>query len=247
MTQILVAADDSQAGLHAVEVAETLARMAGADLSVCTVVESTGVEMPAPLARRQPRVARGVPGVEIVRQAEELHADLLVIGRAAGPDGERPVLGVTGDAVVRRSLVPCLFVPPTHTGIGRVVVALDGTERGFGVLDWARRMLRITGGEALAITVEPADIGGLPGEPVLTARSLRVSQALRAGGETACWPLLVRQGEPAAAIRAELTSPHSDLLVVGTRRGGPGGPPVSTGVGRMLIHTAPTAVLTVPL
>lgn len=251
---LLAAADHSAAGLHAMAVAESLVEGSGARLSVVTVLSSPEQVLPEALARYRPMVAHGVPGVEIVRAAEELGADLIVLGRTIRGSHTAPRLGPTADAIVRRSRVPCLFVPLGQCGFGRVVVALDGTERGLSVLPAAYRFLDLhgarAGGKLEAVTVEKATVtAGVAGVPHTPAAG-RIAQALEVPveGRPAPPPFRVLQGEPAARIRSELRVPEHELLVIGARRGGPGGLiPGSTGVGRLLLYTAPCAVLTIPL
>lgn len=245
---VLAAADDSPAGLHAVRVARTLAQAAGLRLSVVTVrAADDEEEVPAALREFRPLVARGVPGIEIVRVAEELHADLLVLGRKLYGDPDTLQLGPTADQVARRSQVPCLFVPESQDLFRQHLVALDGTERGYLVLEAAREFVRLSGGTLQAVTVEPAEAASA--EPPPPGRSLQVAKALARLGMDGVRKVALRvlHGEPVGVLRDALTHPESDLLVVGARRGGPAGPPVSTGVGRMLLYTAKCAVLTVPL
>jgi nucleotide-binding universal stress UspA family protein len=145
--------------------------------------------------------------------------------------------------------VPCLYIPETQDRFGQHLVALDGTERGYAVFESARELVRLSGGTMQVVTVEPA--GESEGEAPPPARSLRVAGALDklAGGPRGRRgvALQVLRGEPVRMVRNALKNPASDLLVVGARRGGPGGPPLSTGVGRMLLYSVQCAVLTVPI
>jgi nucleotide-binding universal stress UspA family protein len=246
---VLAAADDSPAGLHAVRVAHALARDAGLRLSVMSVLTPDSERTPDELMEYRPLVAQGVPGIEIVRVAEELRVDLLVLGRTLYGEEDSARLGPTADQVARRSRIPCLFVPESQDRFAQHLVALDGTERGYAVFESAREFVRLSGGSLQVVTVEPAE--GSTGEVVPQARSLRVASTVerlaRDGGSRRRVALQVLRGEPVRMVRNALKDPSSDLLVVGARRGGPGGPPVSTGVGRMLLYTAHCAVLTVPL
>jgi nucleotide-binding universal stress UspA family protein len=246
---VLAAADGSPAGLHAVRVAHSLARDARLRLTVVTVLAPGSDEVPAELAEFRPIVAHGVPAIEIVRVAEELRADLLVLGRTQYGEEETARLGPTADLVVRRSLIPCLFVPEAQDRFAQHLVALDGTERGYAVFESAREFVRLSGGSLQAVTVEPAEPSS--GEALPQERSVRVANVLeriaREAGSRRRVALQVLRGEPVRMVRGVLKDPASDLLVVGARRGGPGGVSVSTGVGRMLLFTVHCAVLTVPL
>jgi nucleotide-binding universal stress UspA family protein len=82
---------------------------------------------------------------------------------------------------------------------------------------------------------------------------LRVEQPLpwanwepRPGSERAT-ALVVRQGNPAEEILAEVAAANPDVLVFGFRRGGPPGMLEGKSVGRRLAHACPCATLTIPL
>jgi hypothetical protein len=125
-------------------------------------------------------------------------------------------------------------------------VALDGTERGIGVLDAVREAGRLLNGAVELVTVEPPHLPLVPVVP--TGRTLRLAEAVRERGTRQALPeLLVRQGEPVSVLRQELCQPGSDLLVLGTRLGGSRHAPHSSGTGRALMHTVMSAILTVPL
>src|SRR6478736_5375067 len=47
------------------------------------------------------------------------------------------VQGDTADAVARRNRSPNLFIPELSQKIGRLLIALDASERGFRILEWA--------------------------------------------------------------------------------------------------------------
>lgn len=218
-----------------------------------------------PPTRVDVAAAFGLPGVEIARFAEEREADLLVLGRKRRTFTERLVVGDTADAVARRSRVPCLFVPlDAPTSFRRVLVALDGSDRGLAVFNTAVRFACFTGADLHAVTVE-RHLANEPGDlaaALPSARSQRLAERLlacpgkanggngnghRPNGATRRIPLAVRRGEPAARILEEITALHADVLVVGYRRGGPPAVVDAGSVSRRLVHEAPTATLTVPL
>jgi nucleotide-binding universal stress UspA family protein len=242
---VLAASNDSAAGLHAVGVARSLITWPGATLTVVTALSRPGEDPPRGLWPFAPVVAHGVPGIEIVRVAEQVGADLLVLGRQVFHQTDGPTLGPTADMVVRRSRIPCLFIPVGQERFDHCVVALDGTPRGFGVVDAAREFHRLAGGSLAAVMVEPVDPDGPGSVPKAGTLAVAGRLARYAGGNG--MPLRVLHGDPVEALLATLTDNTSDLLVVGARRGGPGGASVGSGVGRHLLFTARCAVLTVPL
>lgn len=249
---ILAATDDSPAGLHAAKVARQLAGNAGLQLTVVTVLPPGVATPPAAVAALEPLVTHGVPGIEIVRMADGLKADLMVLGRQIYRVGSEPRIGPTADLVVRRSRIPCLFVPEVQDEFGHQMVAIDGTERGYSILSAAREFYRVTGGNLHVVTVEPSETEPDAAEAATPrSRTLRVASRLdtlaRSNGVPVGYDLTVLRGEPVELLTRELNDPVRDLLVVGSRRGGPAGLQFSTGVGRALLFTAQCAVLTVPL
>ena len=254
--RLLAASDGSDHGDHAVELARTLAGMAGAELSVLGV-RTDGLPVAAPTRSAVQRTAtadamvwaRGVPGIEIVRRAEAWQADLVVLGRRTRSPGQQLPPGPTSDTVIRRRLRATLLVPWSVSRIDRVLIALDGTRRGLGVLASAAEFVAATGAEPLAVCVLPEDPGGLDADGLWsTPIPGRISDALgrfpvlqRAG------ILRVRRGSPVRGILAVLEEAAADVLVLGVRRGGPAGELGSGHVGRDLLESAPGAILTVPI
>ena len=217
-----------------------------------TVLPREGAKPAAAVAHLEPVVTYGIPGIEIVRMADELDVDLLVLGRAIYTVGGEPRLGPTADQVARRSRVPCLFVPDSQDEFGHHMVALDGTERGYSILEAAREFFSVTGGDLHVVTVEPDESGGGHADAAAPqSRTLRVAGTLdrlaRANGVPKRYEFRVLRGEPVDLLTHELSDPRRDLLVVGSRRGGPAGLSLSTGVGRALLFSVQCAVLTVPL
>ncbi|PKL94056.1 MAG: hypothetical protein CVV20_00520 [Gemmatimonadetes bacterium HGW-Gemmatimonadetes-1] len=248
---ILAATDGSRTGQHAVAIARRLATDLGAGLDVLRVVH--GTDSPRVDAEGT-QLRTGIPGIEIVRRAEEIGADLLVLGRFLRGSAAHPQLGLTADAVVRRSQVPCLFVPENQNRFAQLFAAADGTERGLRVLDEAHQLLSWT--EAVrwsAVTVEPQQ-GGEPDVgaakvalPSAREERLRGWMLHRGDGEAARMDLVVLSGDPVTGILGQIENSQDALLVVGNHRGGPAGVVASTGVGRALLYRAPCAVVTIPL
>lgn len=201
-------------------------------------------------------VTFGVPGIEICRFAEQRGADLLILGRKLRSQMTRLLLGDTADAAARRSRTPCLFVPPGSGEFRQLLVALDGSERGMTVLTAACGFARGVGASLRIITVEygrdngPPDLGSrLPASRsaqlrgrvgVVLGRELEAVAGARPAVE-------IRRGAIVPQILAEVEASHSDILVFGYHRGGPPGMIEAGSTARHLAHTAPCAVLTIPL
>jgi nucleotide-binding universal stress UspA family protein len=196
--------------------------------------------------------ACGVPGIEICRFAERTQVDLLVLGRKRHSRVSRLLLGDTADAVARRSRSPCLFVPPNSGEIRKVLVALDGSDRGMNVLNQACDFARHAGAVVEAVTVERRP-GGEPLQIVSTlpvARSsslqVRVREILAREGFPDA-PLAIRRGDILERVVAEAQETTSDVLAIGYHRGGAPGVLEAGSTARRLAHAAPCAVLTIPL
>jgi nucleotide-binding universal stress UspA family protein len=189
--------------------------------------------------------AQGIPSVEIARAAEDSRADLLVLGRKERSPAVRLLVGDTADAVARRSRVPCLFIPTPSAVPARLLVALDGSERGLRVLHAARRVASALDAAIDLVTVERVRSD----EPSYLARSVPAARTAKLAttldGQPA--PLRVRRGDIVNEILAEIQAAGTEVLVVGYHRGGPPGVLEAGSVARRLAHLAPCAVLTVPL
>jgi nucleotide-binding universal stress UspA family protein len=196
--------------------------------------------------------ACGIPSIEIYRLAERAEADLLVLGRKRHSRMMRLLLGDTADAVARRSRSPCLFVPPGSSEIRRVLVALDGSDRGINVLNQACDFARYAGATVEAVTVEGRSAGErlqvVSTLPVTRSQSLqlRVREVLAREGFPDA-PLAIRQGDILERVVAEAQETGADVLAIGYHRGGAPGVLEAGSTARRLAHAAPCSVLTIPL
>lgn len=252
---LLVATDLSTAGDHAVGMARLLAGRFGATLATLLVrpapaagaARGPGEATPVP---SDTLVIEGLPAIEIVRYAEQHAIDLIVLGRSPRRPAPSPSLGDTCDAVIRRANVPCLVVPEGQDRLARLLVALDGSERGMAVMRTASELRRLSGDGVSAIFVETDAVGPTArvAGPGSSTRGLFVQRALREilVGRVSP-PLIQRQGDVVTEVLHGLSPVGGDVLAVGVRRGGPAGVSDSTGSGRRLLAAAPCAVLTVPL
>jgi nucleotide-binding universal stress UspA family protein len=281
LRRIVVATDDSREGQAALVAAARLSQRCHGRVTAVTVLEmgydeavtaqavqgltarvtaAMGLFPNAP--RIEVEVAFGLPGVEIGRFAEHRSADLVVLGRKRRTEMQRRLLGDTADAVARRSETPCLFVTAGDLDFGRVLVALDGTERGLTVLIAAMDFARLTGAKLRAVSVEPAYENEDKVPRLLTGRSARLVEAVdglisssplgrtawdRGDRIPASPPIVIHRGPIVAEILREIGESHADLLFIGYHRGGPAGIVDGGSVARRLTHEAPCGVLTIPL
>jgi nucleotide-binding universal stress UspA family protein len=197
-------------------------------------------------------IACGLPSIEIYRLAERAEADLLVLGRKRPSRIVRLLLGDTADAVARRSRSPCLFVPPGSGELRRVLVALDGSDRGTNVLYQACDFARFAGATVEAVTVER----GPDDEPLQIVSQLPLARSSTLKGRVrevlaregfADAPLAIRRGDILEGVLAEAQESGADVLAIGYHRGGPPGVLEAGSIARRLAHAAPCAVLTIPL
>lgn len=195
-------------------------------------------------------VAVGVPDIEIRLLAEQQEADLLVLGRKQRSQMTRLLLGDTADSVARQSRIPCLFVPPDSGPLHRVLVALDGSERGMVVLREACGFARSAGTSLRVVTVESdlADQSAVQAVARRTRLHGQVQAVLAREAVPGAFPgVEVRSGGIVDQIFAAVAATGADVLVIGYHRGGLPGVIEAGSTARHLSHAAPCAVLTIPL
>lgn len=252
---VLAASDLSGNASEVLRTAGALAALTGAELHVVHAAETAGAEGAAgerPSAdggrRLEEAVRNAVPGtVEvtsayvaagrghevILRRADEVRADLLVIGPHRG--GEvRQVLGTTADRLVRTSDVPCLIVHgEVSLPLRRVLVPSDLSDAACGALDlaliWAAALRMPSGSgeqtrvQVLNVLPKPAPRTGAP-DPAGAAGAARAlaDQVAAAKDRTGVATLLevehgvAQAGSPADEILRRATELEADLLVLGT-------------------------------
>jgi nucleotide-binding universal stress UspA family protein len=196
------------------------------------------------------RIAHGLPGIEICRFAENVEADLIVLGRKRHCARSRLLLGDTTDAVARRSHLPALFVPASGSRLQSMLVALDGSDRGLKVLEQACSFARELGAKLQAVTVESGTAvdTGLASPPItrtLSHQARAVEILARQGFPDV--RISVRRGSVVQEVLEEVRRTQCDVLVIGHHRGGTAWAVQAGSHAQSLGHEAPCAVLTVPL
>lgn len=177
------------------------------------------------------RITFGLPSVEIARGAEEIAADLIVIGRGDN-------LSVTA-AILRRSRVPVLVTPPDHRVYRSLLTCVDDTPNAVDVLEAAMAMGEHLGATVMALHVEPA------GDGPMTSRGRTPSRGATAVAEC---ETIVRRGDVATEILSLARMRDTDLVVFGYRRGlNYGDVGAAATVAARLLRHAECALLAVPV
>lgn len=229
--RILVATDFSPTGENAVRTAASLARRGGSSLAVVYVTDRPPISQePHPemvelltrvrsdLPEARGFVRAGTPWREIVRLAEELGADAIVLGSTGLSAIQRLLLGSTAEGVVRNASQPVLVVrgAPLER-IRRVLLPVDIDEGSKAAVRYA---LERAGGdvelEAIHVVgfprmIEPEHAGVLP-DDAESAKRLR--EFLDGVGAERVRSRVVL-GEPAAAILD--AARDADLVLIATR------------------------------
>lgn len=248
INRVLAATDGSAEGEHAVLVSRALTSRVGAKLSILTVTAGAPAMAGGESSRATATQAAGVPAIEIVHRAEAIGADLVVLGRRVRAPDAPLALGRTSEAVLRRRSDATLLVPRPVEGFHHVLIALDGTARGLGILERAADFVAAASAKASAVLVlaerESCELDSMcERDP----RAVRAREALAAYPTLAGCKLTVRCGPAVSGILDVLRQDGADVVALGIRRGGPAGDMGSGHVGRDLLRLAPGAILTVPI
>jgi nucleotide-binding universal stress UspA family protein len=196
-------------------------------------------------------IVSGIPGLEIRRLAEQREVDLVVLGRKRRSQLARLILGDTAGVVARHSRIPCLLVPADSGPLQRMLIAVDESDHGMLVLAKAASFAQAIGITTLRVlTVESGPADQRPaGESARRASLDRQARDILShqGVETVDPSVELRRGAVIPQILAAVTASGTDLLAIGYHRGGLPGVIEAGSIGRHLAHTAPCAVLTIPL
>lgn len=159
----------------------------------------------------------------ILRAAEGVHADLIVMTTRARSLVTRVGLGSVADEVVRRSHVPVLLIPPSKDeaeavrapALKEILVPLDGSALSEQILEPALGLARLTGARCTLLRV----VLGKGGDQALADAEgylERVAQAPRQGGLTV-ETRVVAAKNPGDAILDAAASLDADLIALATR------------------------------
>ena len=186
--------------------------------------------------------------------ADELDADLIIVGRSGtGPAG-RAFTGSATEQTLHGAPCPVAVAPTGYTDghhrIETIAVACNGTDESQNALSHATRLARDRGASIrLVRVVEPVPIGygGMMDPYPFASRREYDEQALRTtASSVADVPVetTVLDGDPVRAL-SHLADPV-DLLVLGSRDFGPVGRVLLGSVSSRLCRHSPTPLLVVP-
>ncbi|WP_100500957.1 universal stress protein [Geodermatophilus chilensis] len=189
----------------------------------------------------EPLVKRtfGGDGYQFARTAEEVDADLMVVG-SRGMTGMRASMGSVSELVVHVSPVPVLVVPHPLTTVewaavesGPVVVGTDGSEHAQRALTAATALLPHR--QRLRVAVEESEGSPAP-SPVEGTELVTVRCSGRAG----------RPRATAVTLADEAARRRAAVVVVGSRGRGGTRDTLVGHVTRAMLHCAHRPVLVVP-
>ncbi len=180
LKRVLAATDGSEHGMNAVMTGASCSRHAGAKLDVVTVVEAVmmplGIETAAVHDETYARDLRervqgqleeagatdselhvrdGLAAPAITQLAEELDADLIIVGAHPRPAVARFLVGSTAERVLRLAHRPTLVATEGRTGpMERILVSLDLSGQSQRVLETAVTLAEQCGAELKALYVQ---------------------------------------------------------------------------------------------
>jgi universal stress protein E len=175
---ILMATDFGPSSQAALQTAAGLARRFDAVLSLLHVAGDPGLPHIASLRRdlgrkllkpiveelqsqqvrlQETGVYSGAPSEQILNQAEELHADLIVIGTGEEMKKGHPVIGPIAQMVIERSSRPVLAVPAgePRPAFHRILCPVDGSEVSARGLHNAVALAKTFSAELIVLAVVP--------------------------------------------------------------------------------------------
>lgn len=205
----------------------------------------------------------GYPAREVLRAADEIDADLVVVGSKGLSGLERLLMGSVAQAVVKRSKRPVLVARQPAGNVCEALLATDGSEHARHAVEFAARLPLPAGAERLLVHVIrpyrgfPDYLLFDPREHRAAVDAVRQKQAelgdallaeteelLKALG--AATERVLRCGDPATEILRLAEQRGVDLIVAGAR-----GVSLLEGlwmgsVAERLLKEAPCSVLIVP-
>jgi nucleotide-binding universal stress UspA family protein len=180
-------------------------------------------------------VCWGRPAEQIIKQAHEMGADLVVVGAKGSGDSPRFPLGSVAHRVVKYASPSVLLVREGTTAIRRVLLATDGSKYSDVVVQFLLDLPLPRNAQVIMVTALQSHIAALVRMPTLdleTNQQLLVE--LQAAEELAARNLLdkakkqfqkkgyvteslILRGDPAEEILTAAETLHPDLVVLGAK------------------------------
>lgn len=205
-------------------------------------------------------VQPGRPAPEILRLAQEVDADLIVVGEQGEARGISALLGSTAERVLFESTIPVLVArKPGDSPPRNLLVAIDTSEAGPRLLDWTGALLDRYDAKATLINVVDRllladEMSGIPEAAVLRQMEGDARTAMRewlqqqidtAGLPVGRVQAKVSVGDPSYEIIAEAQRSGADLVLIGSRGGDIARTPLIGRIVNKVVRSAPCSVLVV--
>ncbi len=204
-------------------------------------------------------LCEGLPAEEILVLAEELGADLVVVGSRRAGRARRLITGSVSEDVVHRASCPVLIVRGEKWPVGRVLVADDGSEPSRRAGDLAAEIAGLSGAEVVVVRAyepPPEPVGGWDarGRRELDEALLQNRRDLKERAEqleeiARCRPktrLVKSRAASAIDLVAEEGDGEQTLFALGSRGLGAVGRAVLGSVSTAVLRRADGPVLVVP-
>jgi len=172
----------------------------------------------------------GAPAPALLALADEVAADLVVVGRRGAGGFEALRLGSTAHQVAEHAIRPVAVVPATSARsaggwpFATVAVGVDGSAVAAGALAWAAAVAARA--EAAVVVVHALELAPAFAAPGLGDAYEEARAGITAAVDGWCAPLreagvaystVVEEGGPAGVLLDAVRSHEADLLVVGRR------------------------------
>jgi nucleotide-binding universal stress UspA family protein len=206
-------------------------------------------------------IEEGKPASTIVGFAEEIGADVLVVGEQGPTRGVAALLGSTAERVLLQSRIPVLLARKVNDAPPRrLLVAIDPSEVSGQVLAWAGSLVARFDGTATVLNVVDRlllfdELTGFPSATALQRLTEEATVAMRGWlddtvRETGLPPSRVQAkvlvGDPSYEIIAEAARQSADLVLVGSKGGDIAWTPLIGRIVNKVVRSAPCSVLVVP-
>jgi nucleotide-binding universal stress UspA family protein len=184
------------------------------------------------------RLVPEAPGLDVVRTGDaaeailqvalEMNIDLLAMSTHARRGAARWLLGSVAEAVVRRTQLPVVLVPPgaqePRAVLRRILVPLDGSTHSRAILETVKLLAASTGAEVVVLHVKPKVPDPAPQWAVREPLAIRrepmhrlqeVADQLEEYEKVVAWPAAAC-GDPVEEILKHARTLEADLIAMTT-------------------------------